>query len=219
MREAHHRLDAFVDAAFAFALTLLLATTVASDDLLQSLRATLGQLPAFAIGFAILAMFWNEHVAWRRLGGNDRGLAVLLSLLLVFVVLVFVLALRPMAQSLADFLIAGGSPGLDAGGVADLFRIYGAGFATMCTVTMALHLQGCSHTDQPRHLRGRAIVYGILASFGMLSMAITFLPKFGILAPWAYLALPPVMGLFTFLYRWEEGAAESVDSGPAEPGA
>lgn len=204
MREAHHRLDAFVDAAFAFAVTLLLATTVDADSLLASLRATLAQLPAFAIGFAILAMFWNAHVAWRRLGGNDRGLAVLLSLLLVFLVLVFVLALRPMAQSLAGFLLAGESPGLDARAIAEIFRVCGAGFATICTVTMALHLQGRPQGDEPRHMRGRAIVYGILAASGALSLALTVMPGLAMLAPWVYAVLPPVMGLFAFLCRWEE---------------
>jgi uncharacterized membrane protein len=218
MRDWRHRLDAFVDAAFAFALTLLLANTVAAGDLLESLRATIGQLPAFAIGFAILAMFWNEHVAWRRLGGNDRGLAVLLSLLLVFLVLVFVLALRPMAQSLAAFLLAGESAGLDARGVAEVFRVYGAGFAAMCTVTMALHLQGGRFTDEPRHLRGRAISYGILATAGAVSLALTFLPGTApLLAPWVYAALPLVMGLFAFLYRWDED--RPPQSGAAEPGA
>lgn len=69
-----------MDAAFAFALTLLLVVGAAPDDLLGSLRAILGQLPAYAIGFATLAMFWNEHVAWRGLGGNERAGATLLSL-------------------------------------------------------------------------------------------------------------------------------------------
>ena len=174
-------------------------------------------MPAFAIGFAILAMFWNEHVAWRRLGGNDRGLAVLLSLLLVFLVLVFVLALRPMAQSLAAFLLAGESAGLDAGGIAEVFRVYGAGFASMCTVTMALHLQGVRFTDQPRHLRGRAISYGILATAGAVSLSLTLLPGAALFAPWVYAALPLVMGLFAFLYRWEEEAPP--ESGATEPGA
>lgn len=47
-------------------------------------------------------------------------------MLLVFTVLAFVLALRLMAQSLADYLLHGGTPGVDMQGIAELFRIYGA---------------------------------------------------------------------------------------------
>jgi hypothetical protein len=198
----HQRLDTFVDAAFAFSLTLLLAAPVGGADLLQSLRTTLGQLPAFAIGFVILAMFWNEHVAWRRDGGNDEPFAVVLSLLLVFTVLIFVLTLRPMAEVFASFLLSGSTPGLGADDVGSLFRVYGAGFVAMCVVTMMLHLQGRRHSDAPRVMRGRAIIYAILAAAGTLSLALTFGQPTAQFAPWVYPVAGVAVGLFAWRYRW-----------------
>ena len=56
-------------------------------------------MPAFAFGFAIIAMFWFAHVRWRRLRGDGDWLSTLLTLLLVFLVLIYVQPLRGMAAA------------------------------------------------------------------------------------------------------------------------
>ena len=59
------RLQAFVDAAFAFAVTLLVIATgesIPRDS--ADLVAALKRVPAFAAGFALIAMFWYAHVQW-----------------------------------------------------------------------------------------------------------------------------------------------------------
>lgn len=125
-------------------------------------------------------------------------------MLLVFTVLAFVLALRPMAQSLADYLLHGGTPGLDMRGIAELFRIYGAGFAIMCTVTMALHLQGSRRSSEPRHMRGRAIIYGLFAAGGTVSFLLTLAPRAAMVSPWICPVVALAVGLFASLYDWSE---------------
>jgi uncharacterized membrane protein len=207
MSEVRHRLDGFVDAAFAFSISLIATGVVGADgSMAEELRVTLGQVPPFAIGFVILSMFWFEHVSWRRHGGNGHWTAALLSLLLVFLVVTFVMALRPMAEALSAFLLNEAHPALDRPMLIRVFRIYGAGFAMMCTVTMLLFLQGMrfGKPAAPRLIRGRAIVYGLLASVGALSTALTLWPQMAWAAPWVYLVLPPGMALFGFLYRWTD---------------
>ena len=57
------RVEAFVDAAFAFALTLLV---IAGDSIPASvgeLLKALKSLPAYALGFLLILKFWTEHVA------------------------------------------------------------------------------------------------------------------------------------------------------------
>lgn len=88
------RIEAFVDAAFAFAVTLLVISFNAMPDSAQALVEALKGVPAFAASFSLLAMLWWQHADWSRRYGLDDGRSVLLSLLLVFLVLVYVYPLR-----------------------------------------------------------------------------------------------------------------------------
>jgi len=67
----HGRLDAFVDAAFAFAVTLIVIGGAGVPRSYAELEAALTGGPAYAIGFALVAMFWHAHLRWRRLGGGE----------------------------------------------------------------------------------------------------------------------------------------------------
>jgi uncharacterized membrane protein len=202
------RLDTFVDAAFAFALTLLVAGSVeaGSGRVVGDLRATVANLPAFAFGFAVLAMFWHEHVTWRRLADNNRAGGLLLSLALVFVIVLFVIALGPMAAAVVGYATMGVSPGVSGQDLPFLFRLYGAGFATMCSLVMLLYRQGMGGAAAParRQLRGRAIIYALLATTGLASIALSFVPRLAPFAGFAYATIPLLVGLFAWRYRWEE---------------
>ena len=99
-REAGYdeRLDNFTDAAFAFAV-------IAAGDrrgrragrAFDQLTGALGDIPAFAFGFAVIAMFWSAHVRWRRLRGDGDRLSTLLTVLLIFLTLIYIQPLRGMA--------------------------------------------------------------------------------------------------------------------------
>ena len=66
-----NRIEAFSDAVFGFALTLLVVSLEVPRtyaDMMQNVRA----LPAFAASFAILLMIWQEHHNFfRRYGVHD----------------------------------------------------------------------------------------------------------------------------------------------------
>lgn len=88
------RLDAFVDAAFAFAVTLLVISVghvpESVDDILQALKG----LPAFACSFLLIARIWDTHRRWSRYYAIEDASATRLSLALVFVILIYVYPLR-----------------------------------------------------------------------------------------------------------------------------
>jgi hypothetical protein len=112
-RERGHqvtRLEAFVDAAFAFAVTLLVISfdriPASSSELLEALKG----IPAFAASFALIAMFWYAHNTWSRRYGLDDGRTAVLSLALVFQVLVYVYPLRILFGSCFAWLSAGWIP-------------------------------------------------------------------------------------------------------------
>ena len=77
------RLETFVDAAFAFAVTLLVVSFDAMPSSFAELYDALRRLPAFLAGFAILALFWHGHHRFSRNFGLEDGTIVFLSLALV----------------------------------------------------------------------------------------------------------------------------------------
>ena len=68
------RLETFVDAAFAFAVTSLVLSFDAMPDSFTELYDALRRLPACLAGFAILALFWTAHHRFsRRCGPAQQG--------------------------------------------------------------------------------------------------------------------------------------------------
>ncbi len=139
------RLEAFVDAAFAFAVTLLVISIDSIPDTLPSLVAALKGVPAFAASFAMVAMFWAAHARWSRHYGLDDTATTLLSMALVFLVLVYVYPLKMLFGSFFAWISQGWMPAplREVRGYSDIvlmFVIYGVVFATLSLLTASLYL-------------------------------------------------------------------------------
>lgn len=196
------RLDNFIDAAFAFAVTLLVIGGSEAPTDYAMLSAAVAEVPAFAIGFAIIAMFWFAHVRWRGYRGEGDWLSVLLSVLLVFLVLIYVQPLRAMARSFSTFLGGGGTPFV--GDLGDLFFIYGLGFVAMTATTAALFREARRNPvldEESRHaVRGETRIWLILTMTGLVSVLLSLFEATKVAAPVAYATLPVSIGLF--VWRW-----------------
>lgn len=191
------RLDAFVDAAFAFAATVLL---LGADDLPKHSAAMLDAMeavPAFLISFATIAMFWYTHVRWRRMREGSDGPAVLLSLALVFLVLVYVIPLRLFAGVTAAYFGLGGAPPSTVAELAQVFRIYGLGFAAMAGVCAALFATAMVGPRRD-HARADVGVQLILAAAGLASALLASWPRTAPYAAWTYAAIGPAIGVLTW---------------------
>lgn len=98
------RLEAFSDAVFAFALTLLVVSLEVPRNYRQLMVLLNGFLP-FACCFAMLVWIWHEHNMYFRRYGLHDGYTVFLNALLLFVVLFYVYPLKFMFDSMfAQFL-------------------------------------------------------------------------------------------------------------------
>ncbi|WP_162888061.1 TMEM175 family protein [Sphingomonas mesophila] len=203
MSSSSARLDNFTDAAFAFAVSLLIIGGGGTPDSTQSLFLALGDLPAFAFGFAILVMFWISHVRWRAIRGDGDTLSVGLTLLLVFLILVYVQPLRSMAAATSHWFT--GQGGGFSGEVAPLFTIYGLGFTAMSLVTAALFadaLRNRALSEQQRMaVRGDRNIWLIHTVTGLVSVLVS-LSRFGELAAVVYASLPVTIGLYSWRYDW-----------------
>jgi uncharacterized membrane protein len=145
------RIEAFVDAAFAFAMSMLVISVGAIPDSIPKLLEALKGTPAFAACFAQLALFWYAHMTWsRRYGLDDRG-SVVLSLVLVFLVMVYIYPLKYMFASFFGWITGGWlTMGVSLRTLDDLstmFILYGVVFGTMSIVLSLLYLQAWRQRD------------------------------------------------------------------------
>ena len=203
------RLEAFVDAAFAFALTLLVisfdAVPQSFDELVVALRA----VPAFLFAFCILAMFWLAHRNWSIRFGLDTTFATLVSLALIFVLLVYVYPLRAMATAAMSALTNGWLPSEfyidDVSKVRGLFAIYGVGFfvSNLCLVSLNWHALRCADAlaltpEEELLTRQEVAAWSIVGGSGLISLvlAMTLPDRLVGLSGWVYMGLALVMPAF-----------------------
>ena len=208
------RLDAFVDAAFAFAVTLLVIGGGDVPSSYAGLDQAVRNAPAFAIGFAFLAMFWHGHVRWRAYGTRAGGLPVLISLILVFLVLVYVYPLRLMAISMVEYVTRNMNTVRTLGEVADLFALYGIGFLAMAGTMAGLFatsLRAPLSEEAEADVRLEIGIWLILATSGLFSALMSRVaPAF---APWVYSLLP----IAHFLFIRRHNRMRKVSSEPPPP--
>ncbi|HEV7234388.1 MAG TPA: TMEM175 family protein [Sphingorhabdus sp.] len=203
------RIDAFTDAAFAFALSLMVVGTGGAAPDYANLLVIIRTIPSFAIGFAIIAMFWIAHVRWRQFRGEGDWRSVSLTILLVFTVLVYVHPLKAMAVSFAAFL--GGEENSYGPHIAEMFTIYGVGFVIMALITSALFRDALRNPALPagerNAVKGEAIIWLILVGTGVVSTVMTLFPAIALFAPSVYATLPVTVGLFVAWWDWDGEAA------------
>jgi uncharacterized membrane protein len=203
MGDSTGRIDAFTDSAFAFAMSLLVIGGSEAPRSLDQLVGALYDIPAFAFGFGVVALFWLGHVRWRKLRGQGSSRSLLLTLLLVFLVLIYVQPLRSMA-AVTSSAISGG--GVDfKGSLPALFAIYGSGFALMAATMAALFHDIVAGHPSDGHAKavGERGIWAILAATGAISLLLSF-TRYGVWAAMIYLSLPLTIGLFARRHRWVE---------------
>jgi uncharacterized membrane protein len=88
------RLEAFVDAAFAFAVTVLVVGGSEVPTSIPALLTAMKDVPVFLASFAIIAQIWWSHYNFSQRYGLEDGRTTMLSLALVFLVLVYVYPLK-----------------------------------------------------------------------------------------------------------------------------
>ena len=180
-----NRIEAFSDAVFGFALTLLvvsLEVPASFADMAENVRG----LPAFAACFAILLMIWQEHHKFFRRYGIHDGVTIWLNGVLLFVVLFYVYPLKFLMTLLLgpNGALFGGHVDTEAGmRMPQLMAMYGIGFVAVFVLLAALHWRArrCLRADPDPSVDmrmldvdlGGCLVY---VAVGLLSLAIVTLP-------------------------------------------
>lgn len=101
------RLETFADAAFAFAVTMLVISIDSIPGNLAELVEALKGVPAFAASFASIMLLWAGHNRWSRRYGLEDGPTTLLTLCLIFIMLAFLYPLKLVFSALFAWLVPG----------------------------------------------------------------------------------------------------------------
>src|ERR1041384_4160036 len=101
------RLETFIDAAFAFAISMLVIVAQQIPDDIDSLLAGFKNVPTFICSIAVLSIFWRGHWLWSRRYGLEDGLSILISWALIVTVLIFIYPLKAIFGAMWAYLTNG----------------------------------------------------------------------------------------------------------------
>lgn len=200
------RTETFTDAAFAFALTLLVVSIDSVPSSYEELWLAVQGIPAFGLACAMLFLFWYGHWNWSRRYGLEDLPSIVLSFVLVFVMLCYV---YPMKYVTSIFVAWITDQRLEVGASINsidelygIFTIYSIGFVALCVVVLLLYLRAWARRDDleldavERHETLSEIgSWVIFSAVGVLAILMgLFAPRHPMTVPgWAYMLLAIVM--------------------------
>jgi uncharacterized membrane protein len=202
------RVEGFVDAAFAFAVTLLVVSVGRVPESISELLQAMRGVPAFAFSFLLIVRFWWAHRLWSRRFGIEDSYSVKLSLALVFVILIYVYPLRMTAQmAFAGFsggvLSESGRPlAVSSSNYRELYVIFAVGYTIVLAIFMLLHRHALRCADaiglsplERLRTRYNVLRNGAFMCVSLVSLVLSLLPLQGwqwALPGIAYMSISPL---------------------------
>jgi uncharacterized membrane protein len=139
------RLETFIDAAFAFAVTMLVISNGQVPNDIPGLLVAFKNVPAFVASIAVLSIFWRGHWLWSRRFGLEDGVSILISWAMLVTILIYVYPLRllfsGMFYSVTAHAVGQPITAQTEGQVRALFAIYGLGFSAIALEILLLNLR------------------------------------------------------------------------------
>jgi uncharacterized membrane protein len=139
------RLETFIDAAFAFAISMLVIAPQQIPDNIEALLGAFKNVPAFVASIIVLGIFWRGHWLWSRRYGLEDGVSIFISWALLVTVLIYIYPLKAIFSSMW-FLLSHGQVGQRLGLRTDaearaIFAIFAIGFIALALEIVLLNLR------------------------------------------------------------------------------
>jgi hypothetical protein len=139
------RLETFIDAAFAFAVTMMVISAERVPDDLTELLAAFRHVPAFVGSVLVLGIFWRGHWLWSRRYGLEDGVSIFISWALLVTILIYIYPLKAIFGSMF-YLFSDGALGQPLGirtavQFRAIFAIYAIGFTAIALEILLLYLR------------------------------------------------------------------------------
>lgn len=201
------RIEAFSDAVFAFALTLLVVSLQVPKSY-GELISLMSGFPAFACCFAVLVGIWVEHNLFFRRYGLEDGYTVLLNSILLFVVMFYIYPLKFMFDSGFAHLFAWAGQGVHPMSLSELARasaIYGLGFIAVFVMFTLLYLHAYRKREalaltplEVFNIRSYAGHHMVSTAVGVLVVLIALAAprRYAFISPMAFALMWPAHALY-----------------------
>src|SRR4026207_1042085 len=98
------RLETFIDAAFAFAISMLVIAAEQIPCNIQTLLAAFKNVPTFVCSIAVLGIYWRGHWLWSRRYGLEDGVSILISWMMIVTMLIFIYPLKAIFGAMGNRL-------------------------------------------------------------------------------------------------------------------
>ena len=215
------RIEVFVDAAFAFAVTMLVISFDAIPNSYDEMVLAIKSIPAFVVAVVQIVWIWHTHNTWSRRYGLETAWTVALSTALLIVVLVYIYPLRVMAGGMFSWFTNGYLPSsfdidtLDQ--LRGMFVFLGIGFMALCWV-FALMYRYAAKLREPLLLNAHELHWTLTvrflwtgASFTGLLCVVLALSLPDPLVPFAGFAFMLLGGWFPFGRWWYDRRVPQPD--------
>jgi uncharacterized membrane protein len=139
------RLETFIDAAFAFAITMLMIAAQQIPDDIETLLGAFKNVPAFVTSIVVLGIFWRGHWLWSRRYGLEDGVSIFISWAMIVTILIYIYPLKAIFSSMW-FLLSSGRVGHTLGPHSEsemraLFAVFALGFTAIALEMVLLNLR------------------------------------------------------------------------------
>ena len=206
------RLETFIDAAFAFAISMLVIAAQQIPDNIQALLEAFKNVPTFVCSIAVLGIFWRGHWLWSRRYGLEDGVSILISWAMIVTILILIYPLKAIFGAMWNLLSNGqvGQPfslHTTEAQARALFAIYALGTIAMSAEILFLNLRAWQlreplRLDDRERLmtRGELVGWSIPASVATVSLVLALTLPIGRISwsGWVYFSIALLVPLRRF---------------------
>ena len=209
------RLETFIDAAFAFAISMLVIAANQVPDNIEELLGAFRHVPAFVASSVVLGIFWRGHWTWSRRYGLEDGVSIFISWAMLATILIYIYPLRAVFGSMW-FLLSHGRVGQALGLRTDaqaraVFAIFAIGFTAIALEIVLLYVRAWQlreplRLNERERLMTREDIAGwsLPASVGIISLMLALILPIREIAwsGWVYFSMAILVPLHSAYRRW-----------------
>src|SRR6266446_187912 len=167
------RLETFIDAAFAFAISMLVIAAQQIPDNIQALLAAFKNVPTFVCSIAVLSIYWRGHWLWSRRYGLEDSASILISWAMIVTILIFIYPLKAIFGAMWYFISSGqiGQPfslHTTVSRARTIFAIYALGLIAISAEILVLNFRAWQLREPLRlNARERLMTRGELSGWSI----------------------------------------------------
>jgi hypothetical protein len=209
------RLETFIDAAFAFAISMLVIAAQQIPDNIVALLAAFKNVPTVVCSIAVLGIFWRGHWLWSRRYGLEDRVSILISWAMIVTILIFIYPLKAIFGAMW-YLLSSGQVGqpfslhTTEAQARTIFAIYALGLIAISAEILLLNLRAWQLREPLRlnarerlMTRGELTGWSIPVSVGLVSLVFSFTLPIEQIAwcGWVYFLMAIILRVHWFWHR------------------